>query len=272
MLILITSFLIQFSHAQVELIKLKLKPGEVNKFSIQKPKEFIAEKGFCGTDEIGIFQTEDKMNFYFGFSYFTRPGLKFNCGFGADKIKKDFFEVEIIDGGFKEEILTVNKETVKLSKAALKRVAKDRKVLDQVYSGSPQISLFKDSFNLPMTSIVTSQYGGRRIYNDHKRSQHLGTDFRAKVGEEVKATNSGKVVLAKDLFFTGDTVIVDHGLGIFSVYAHLSKILVKDGEMVQKDQTLALSGASGRVSGPHLHWGIKMNKVWVDGLTLVGAK
>ena len=277
MLQLFISFFLLISSslfAQEQLLaltKIKLKPGQVYKFTMPSESEDVSV-GFCGTDEVGVVKSSKTKSFYFAFSYFTKVGMNFTCGFKIKNEKKSFFEIEIIDGGFKEEILTVNKETVKLNKKALKRVAEDRKILDKVYQSSHSESYFLENFQAPMESVVTSLYGGKRIYNDHKKSQHLGIDYRAKIGEGVRASNKGKILLAKDLFFTGDTVIVDHGLSIFSVYAHLSKILVKEGDLVEKNQVIALSGATGRVSGPHLHWGIKMNQVWVDGLSLLEAQ
>ena len=105
--------------------------------------------------------------------------------------------------------------------------------------------------------------------NNKKRSQHLGNDFRAKIGVKIPVSNRGKVVYVGDLFYTGGVVIVDHGLNIFSLYAHLSKTLVTTGTIVNRGDIVGLSGATGRVSGPHLHWGIKINGHNADGFSLV---
>ena len=120
-----------------------------------------------------------------------------------------------------------------------------------------------------MNSVVTSVYGTKRVYNKHKEGQHLGIDFRAAIGDKVPATNAGKVVYAGDLFYTGWTVILDHGLDIFSVYGHLSKPLVVAGEMVERGQLIGLSGDTGRTSGPHLHWGVKVQGQYIDGTVLI---
>lgn len=98
--------------------------------------------------------------------------------------------------------------------------------------------------------------------------EHLGTDFRAPMGTPVLASNKGKVVLAEDLFFSGNTILIDHGLSLFTMYAHLSKIDCKVGDVVEKGALIGHSGNTGRVSGPHLHWGVKVNGSWVDGFTL----
>jgi murein DD-endopeptidase MepM/ murein hydrolase activator NlpD len=96
--------------------------------------------------------------------------------------------------------------------------------------------------------------------------------LRAKTGTPIHATNRGRVVLAKSLFFTGNTVILDHGLGIYSLYAHLSRIDVKVGNIINNGQQVGLSGATGRVTGPHLHWGMVVQGARVDPFTLVNLK
>jgi murein DD-endopeptidase MepM/ murein hydrolase activator NlpD len=100
-------------------------------------------------------------------------------------------------------------------------------------------------------------------------STHLGNDFRAPEGTPIPTSNTGKVVYVGDLFYSGKTVIVDHGMQLFSMYAHLSKISVAVGATVNRGDIVGLSGATGRASGPHLHWGIKINGEWIDGFSLV---
>ena len=142
-------------------------------------------------------------------------------------------------------------------------------MLNKIYASSIPDFLYSTSFIHPLDSLVTSQYGNKRVYNKHKKSQHLGIDYRAAIGDKVPAANAGKIVFSGDLFFTGWTVIIDHGLDIFTVYGHLSKTLVKDGEMVKRGQLIGLSGNTGRTSGPHLHWGTKVQGQYIDGFVLV---
>ena len=110
------------------------------------------------------------------------------------------------------------------------------------------------------------------MYNNIKKGQHLGIDFRAKVGKEIEVANNGKVVLARDLFYTGNTVIVYHGLGIFTIYGHLSKIKVNDGQRVLKGDIIGLAGMTGRVTGPPPTLGGKSNGHWVNGNDLLSLK
>lgn len=254
----------------------KIKPGQVLKLTMKHEGNFVPDKAFCGADSILFEKMEDHSFFFFAPSYFSNLGVKITCGFkgkgkAGEELEKTLIQLVIIDGEFHEEKLTVSSAKVHFTKKALKQIARDRKILDKLYHHPLPRAQFSNPFLSPMDSVITSQYGGRRIFNDKKRSQHLGTDYRATVGTEVKATNDGVVGLSEDLFFTGETVIIDHGLGIFSMYGHLSKLLVKKGDKVKAGQVIALSGATGRVSGPHLHWGIKMNYNWINPLSLVEA-
>jgi murein DD-endopeptidase MepM/ murein hydrolase activator NlpD len=112
-------------------------------------------------------------------------------------------------------------------------------------------------------------YGNKRVFNGQLKSYHNGVDFRARLGTPAVAANTGIVRLAKNLFYSGDAVIIDHGTNIFTIYAHLSKIKVAAGQRIEKGQLIGLTGATGRVSGPHLHWGVKINGVAVNPLQFV---
>jgi len=122
---------------------------------------------------------------------------------------------------------------------------------------------------MPMNSKITSEFGNARVFNGSLKSYHSGTDFRAKVGTPIKSVNDGKVVLVKDRFYSGGSVIVDHGEGVYTCYYHMSKFDVKKGDMVKKGQQLGLSGVSGRVTGPHLHFSARVSGVQVDPLQFI---
>ncbi|MFR8441736.1 MAG: M23 family metallopeptidase, partial [Campylobacter sp.] len=122
---------------------------------------------------------------------------------------------------------------------------------------------------LPLNSKITSAFGNARTFNGELKSYHSGTDYRAAVGTGVRAANDGVVVIAKDRYYAGGSVVIDHGGGIYSQYYHLSEIKVALGDHVHKGDEIALSGESGRVSGPHLHFGIAINGVSVNPLSFV---
>src|SRR5204863_8145917 len=149
------------------------------------------------------------------------------------------------------------------------RALREQKELDQIHNTSTKEILWKDSFVVPIAGETGTNFGHRRVFNGMPRAPHAGADLHAATGTPIHSTNRGRVVLAEDLFFTGNTVIVDHGLGIYSLYAHLSRIDVNVGDMLERNQVLGLSGATGRVTGPHLHWGIKVQNARVDPFSLV---
>lgn len=126
-------------------------------------------------------------------------------------------------------------------------------------------------FLMPVGDYPTSSFGARSIFNGQSRNPHAGVDFMSQQGTPVRAPNAGQIVLAENLFFTGNTVIVDHGLGLYSLLAHLSRIDVTPGQAIESGATLGLVGATGRVTGPHLHWAVRLNEARVDPISLIAA-
>jgi murein DD-endopeptidase MepM/ murein hydrolase activator NlpD len=172
--------------------------------------------------------------------------------------------LQIIDGKYRSETLHVDPGQVTLNKKNLQRVAREKKEIQRIYANFSHTRLWYGSFEKPLAGDMTSAFGTQRLFNGQQRSQHRGTDFRADVGTPVQASNSGIVRLARNLFYSGNIVIVDHGMGIFTNYAHLSKIEVIEGQYIARGLPIGLTGSTGRVSGPHLHWGVKVNGVYVD--------
>lgn len=179
------------------------------------------------------------------------------------------YSFKVVPKEYEAEFLKVDMKKIKLSAKDQKRSDAEQVILDKIYASSSNDFYFKTPFQEPMTSFKTSIYGKKRVYNNHKKGQHLGIDYRAAIGEKVPAANRGKVVLARDLFYTGWTVLIDHGLEVFTNYGHLSKTLVEEGSIVEKGDVIGLSGNTGRTSGPHLHWGVKIQGQYVDGMSLV---
>jgi murein DD-endopeptidase MepM/ murein hydrolase activator NlpD len=167
--------------------------------------------------------------------------------------------------------LNVEERFVELNKADLDRAHRESKEADAIYGRITTDIVPDEPFTVPIPGVVGKNFGERRIFNGEPRAPHSGADLHAAAGTPVHATNRGRVVLAKTLFFTGNTVILDHGLGIYSLYAHLSRIDVKSGEVVKNGQLLGLVGATGRVTAPHLHWGMRVQGARVDPFSLVNA-
>lgn len=144
------------------------------------------------------------------------------------------------------------------------RILREREEILAIYAASEPRPLWTGPFADPLSSPMTCAFGTTRRFNGKLQSIHKGMDLRAATGTPVKAPANGTVRLAKDLFFGGNLVLIDHGCGLFTSLAHLSRIEVKPGQSVSKGQRIGLSGATGRVSGPHLHWGNSLDGVEVD--------
>jgi murein DD-endopeptidase MepM/ murein hydrolase activator NlpD len=165
--------------------------------------------------------------------------------------------------------LKVADRFVQLNAKDQERANREATEIESVYSKITNEILWEQPFTVPIPGGVGSNFGHRRVFNGEARSPHAGADLRAQTGTPIQATNRGRVVLAKDLFFTGNTVMIDHGLGIYSLYAHLSRIDVKAGASVARGQAVGLAGATGRVTGPHLHWGVRIQGARVDPFSLM---
>jgi murein DD-endopeptidase MepM/ murein hydrolase activator NlpD len=154
--------------------------------------------------------------------------------------------------------------------AARVRIARDiaraRAVSRSAHATSRQ---WDGAFLLPRDSRITSPFGSGRMYNGKVTSRHLGTDFNGAVGDPIVAPNRGRVVLVANFYLAGRVLYLDHGSGLISAYFHLSRALVKTGDLVEKGQVIARVGRSGRVTGPHLHWVMRYGGVTIDPLSVV---
>jgi len=165
--------------------------------------------------------------------------------------------------------LTVDDAYVNPPEATMERIAREQKELEAIWAGSAATRLWSGAFERPVPQEANSAFGSRSVFNGEPRSPHSGADFKSPAGEPVHAPNAGKVVLARELYFTGNTVIIDHGLGFFSLFAHFSAISVHEGDSVTTGRLLGAVGATGRVTGPHLHWAIRLNGARVDPLSVL---
>ncbi len=151
------------------------------------------------------------------------------------------------------------------------RIDGETRQLESIFSGYSKNNPFEEKFIAPSHGPISSLFGLKRVYNKQPRAPHSGLDIASAAGSPVKAIGKGKVVDAGDYFFTGNTVIVDHGRGVFSLYAHLNDIKVNKGEQLNQGHTVGTVGQTGRVTGPHLHWTMVMNGTYVDPLLFVPA-
>jgi murein DD-endopeptidase MepM/ murein hydrolase activator NlpD len=190
--------------------------------------------------------------------------------FGVDGRRSTAAQVEVTAKQFPTTELTVEPGYVDLSPENQERAAREARETAAIYATITPERYWTEPFAVPIPGTTSgNNFGHRRVFNGEGRDPHSGADLRATTGTPIHAANRGRVVLAKDLFFSGNAVFIDHGLGVYSVYLHLSEIRVVPGEMVEKGTLLGLAGATGRVTGPHLHWGVRVQNARVDPFSLL---
>ena len=195
------------------------------------------------------------------------PGVIQVSGASAFKIP-----LGITDGHYPSEVLHVDARRVNPTKKMdLIRIKRDLAEVALIYKRLTPQKFWTGPFSYPIESAVTSPFGSRRLYNGSLKNYHPGMDLRAPMRTPVYSAAAGIVVLARNLFYTGNTVMLDHGYGVITLYAHMTKLKVKKGDLLEKHKLLGLSGQTGRVSGPHLHWQAVVHHVKVNpiGLTQV---
>ncbi|ADO71255.1 M23 peptidase domain protein [Stigmatella aurantiaca DW4/3-1] len=177
--------------------------------------------------------------------------------------------LEVVDPGYPNRELRVAGKYVQPPESVKARMAADRAAFATAFSQPLGPLLFSQNFAWPRQDRLTAPYGDKRSFNGKLQSQHFGTDIDGDPGAPVYAANVGVVVMTRDNYSAGNTVIVHHGGGLYTTYFHLSRISVKPGAKVQQGELLGKVGKTGRVTGPHLHWGVKADELWVDGETLL---
>ena len=178
--------------------------------------------------------------------------------------------IEVNAGHFATENLTVKKQFVEPNPEQVARAQAETKKLRAIFDHVTPERLWSGGFRLPLEGeFKGTNFGRRRVLNGQPGSPHTGVDFPAPTGTPVHASQSGRVVLAEELYFSGNTVIVDHGLGIYTFYGHFSEIDVKLGDPVKAGTILGKVGATGRVTGPHLHWGLTVERARVNAEDIV---
>jgi len=148
-------------------------------------------------------------------------------------------------------------------------IARDKETKDEILKTATPNREWEGSFVAPAKAEISDVFGVQRVFNGTVKSTHLGLDFRVSSGTPVSAVNSGRVILARPLFFEGNFVVIDHGQGLLSLYLHLSKFSVKEGDNVAKGQEIGMSGGTGRATGPHLHLAVRWQGVYLDPQTLL---
>lgn len=179
--------------------------------------------------------------------------------------------VHVEDRSFPTRQLRVAPRFVNPPPAARRRIERERTQLGQLFRTLTPEPRWQGPFRRPIESTVISGFGVRSVFNGEPRAPHGGADFASPTGTPIAAPGGGRVLLAGPLYFTGQTVVLDHGLGLISLFAHLSRIDVAVDDEVDAGRLLGLVGATGRVTGPHLHWTVRLNGARVDPLSVIAV-
>lgn len=165
--------------------------------------------------------------------------------------------------------LSVPRRFTEPDAGTLARIEEEQAFKREVFERITPARLWSESFAPPIDSVITDDFGVRRKFNGRVQSTHQGLDLRADTGTPVGAMNGGTVIIAREMFYEGGFVVIDHGQGLLTLYLHLSEFRVREGDRVTKKQIIALSGGSGRTTAPHLHIGIRWQGIYVDPAALL---
>lgn len=253
-----------------------LQPGEVVLVSVESPLPLTQMEGRAFEKTFVFYPTAEDTGWQglIGIDLATTAGdytvlLKGTTSDGAEV--EQSYELQVEHKEFPTRRLTVEEKFVNPPQEMMPRIGRESKRVAEVFAAVNLDKIWEHSFLSPVPGAPTSGFGKRSILNGQPRSPHSGTDFDADEGTPVKAPNRGKVVLVSDLYYSGNTVILDHGQGLYSYFGHLSRFAVEEGQMVAPGDRVGDVGATGRVTGAHLHWTIRLNGTRVDPLSLMEA-
>jgi murein DD-endopeptidase MepM/ murein hydrolase activator NlpD len=265
-------------HSQaVTLTPAIVESGSPELIRVHGPHAFSRVEGEWLGHTIHCFKGED------GNTWFALAGVDVEAPVGQSSLKITAYSQEkphdlsitvpIRPAHYRTAAITVEPKFVEPGPEDQKLIEAASKAKEQAFASAQNDDadhpLWSGNFQAPVKAAATDSFGTRRTFNGKLASIHKGTDFRAPTGTPVLAGNSGTVVLAQKLFYEGNCVMIDHGLGLMSISMHLSRIDVKPGQQLTRGQQLGLSGATGRVTGPHLHWAIRWQGVMLDPVKLL---
>jgi len=195
----------------------------------------------------------------------TKPGRQ-TVRISAGKRKKNV-QFSVKKARFPELKMSLPEEKVSLCPEDLEKVERENEQLQRIFETVTD-RIWEGSFIVPLENDISVGFGTKRIMNRKIVSAHRGVDIRGKEGEHVKASNNGRIVLAEELFLGGNTIIIDHGQGLYSIYMHLSKFNSDLNDSVSRGDVIGYVGSTGRSTGPHLHFGVKVNTISVNPFSL----
>ena len=216
-----------------------------------------------------VTQIDGKPRALVGLPLSLQPGEHFIEKRSTSQVYKKFFKVESKEYST-QHITITNKRKVNPYESDMERILAEKKRKQKARDHYSKVDV-DINFLTPVSGIPTGSFGRRRVFNGQNRRPHSGMDIAAEKGTPIRAPSAGKVIELGDFFFSGNLVYLDHGQGLISLFAHLDEIDVVLGEQVEKGQIIGKVGATGRVTGPHLHWSLGLNGSWIDPELFLGA-
>lgn len=255
-------------------LEVRLQPGAArpgDAVLVEVTGALEAPSGQLGSAELVFLPWRDRWVALVGLSVERKPGpVPFEItGKSLEGKQRLGGELEVRDPNFRRRQLTVSKRFTSPSRKERKQAAEDQKAFDETFDRDFEPWAFEGSFAWPRLDDVSAPFGDLRLFNGKKKSQHFGADINGETGDPIYASNDGEVVMVRDCFGSGGTVLIHHGGRLFTSYFHMSAFDVKVGQRVVRGQPLGKVGKSGRVTGPHLHFGAKLDGRWIDPESLL---
>jgi murein DD-endopeptidase MepM/ murein hydrolase activator NlpD len=256
------------AHAQalrVDMRSRRMQPGELIAVRVTTPvpEEVVAVTAF------GVrwpaYRVSDRVwRTLVGIDLDQKPGTYVLSVDTADREVHGRRTITVVPKAFRRRVLRVAPEYVNPPPDLLARITAEAELMTLAYQGVSPEPAWRNGFVRPVREPANSSFGTRSVFNGEPRNPHAGTDFLSPTGTPIHAPAGGRVVVARDLFFTGNTVVIDHGLAVFSMLAHLSQLNVHEGQDLSRGEVVGLVGSTGRVTGPHLHWALRVGHARVD--------
>lgn len=243
-------------------------------FRVSPPRQFTALRGTWANRELSFRHGADCNCWYAlaGIDLNLKPGqypLPLEGTVETGDIVRFGGQVIVKQKAYPTTTLSVPPQYVEPPKEVLARIQEEEALKKGLFSRVSPETYWSGRFAPPVDTTISAIFGSARTFNGVKKTQHQGLDFHAAIGTTVRATNRGVVILARNLYYEGNCVVVDHGQGFLTLYLHLSEFAVKEGDKVEGGTVLGKSGSTGRVNGPHLHFAVRWQGLYVDPETLL---
>jgi peptidase M23-like protein len=262
--------LAQAPAVQVSARSRSLRPGELVVLGISGPERSETVRVHAFDRDIAAYPVGDReWRALVGIDLDVKPGTYQVAVDAGSPTRHVVYHLVVRGRAFRTRTLTVDEAFVTPPQSEEERIAREARLLESVWASPQGERRWTGPFVRPVPQPANSAFGTRSIFNGKPRSAHGGADFLSPSGTPVRAPNAGRIAVARNLYFSGNTVVIDHGVGVFSMLAHLSAIDVHEEDVVDAGQVVGRVGATGRVTGPHLHWAVRAGGARVDPLSVL---